>query len=117
MLSFPAPRMSCRSRLRVAHSSAYRSGSSPYVFWMYDFSGVIQSISFVALRGTEIIGACVMMSSSSFGTAQRQDVAWEKVKCVCRYVAQPSSCKENGALLKLRPRAAGRISLGRKLLG
>ncbi len=58
MLSFPAPRISCLSRFRVAHSSAYRSGSSPYVFFMYDFNGAIQSISLVALSGTDIIGVC-----------------------------------------------------------
>lgn len=54
--------MSCRNRLRVVHSSAYFSGSSPYVWRMYPFSGATQSISLVCFRGQDIIGACTILT-------------------------------------------------------
>lgn len=72
MLSFPAPLMSWRSRFSAAHSSAYRSGSSPYVLEMYVLSGVIQSISFVALSGTESIGICAISTRVCGQPAGRQ---------------------------------------------
>jgi hypothetical protein len=39
---------------------------------MYDLSGVIQSISFVALRGTDIMGACAILGDRGWVVAVKR---------------------------------------------
>ena len=74
-MSLPAPlTASCLALCRVAHSSAYESGFSPYEEAIVCLNGDAQSASDVCLRGIEIVGDCIPTRARGGG----KEGCWER---------------------------------------